>query len=143
MSDHVVFLDTAAKELDKIIAGNKTAILRGAMGRKMPYGRVFPDDTLYFIQNNGEALVRAKATVKAVFNSPKLSQEGSSKMLEENSDKLNLEPKQFNRFKGKRYLVVVEISNPEILSPFPVDKSNYGNMDDWLPVGNIENVKMA
>ncbi|GJQ61272.1 MAG: hypothetical protein SCALA702_03250 [Melioribacteraceae bacterium] len=143
MSDHVVYLDASTKEYDKIVDGVKTAILRGAMGRKMPYGRVFPDDELFFILNNGEGLVTAKAKVKSVFNSPKLSQEESIQILEENSVKLNLEPKQFNRFKGKRYLVVVEITNPEILTPFSIDKSKFGNMDDWLPVGNIETVKVA
>lgn len=143
MSDHVVYLDTASKEYEKIMDGIKTAILRGAMGRKMPYGRVFPDDELYFILNNGDGLVKAKAIVKSVFNSPKLSPEKSTQLLEENAGKLNLEPKQFNRFKGKRYLVVVEISNPEILTPFSIDKSKFGNMDDWLPVGNIETVKVA
>jgi hypothetical protein len=28
------------------------------------------------------------------------------------------------------------------IEPFPIDKSNYGNMDDWLPVEKIEDVRM-
>ena len=58
--DHVVFVDPKAEELEKLIAGTKTAILRGATGRKMPYGRVNPGDSLYLMRNNGEGLVRAQ-----------------------------------------------------------------------------------
>lgn len=29
----------------------------------------------------------------------------------------------------------------EKIAPFKIDKSEYGNMDDWLPVENIEKVK--
>ena len=51
--DHVVYLDTKAKELDKIGSGDKTMIIRGATGRKMPYGRVNAGDVLYLIENDG------------------------------------------------------------------------------------------
>ena len=46
MADHVVYLDAKAQELSRIISGEKTMILRGAAGRKMPYGRVFEKDVL-------------------------------------------------------------------------------------------------
>jgi len=37
---------------------------------------------------------------------------------------------------------LIEIKELEILDPFPIDKRDYGNMDDWLPVGDINNVKI-
>ena len=46
--DHVVYLDAKAKELDLLISGEKGMIIRGATGRKMPYGRVNTGDVLYF-----------------------------------------------------------------------------------------------
>lgn len=42
---------------------------------------------------------------------------------------------------GKRYLVLIELKKIEEVKAFEIDKSNYGNMDDWLPVGKIESVK--
>ena len=47
--DHIVYLDAKAGELDKLLSDNKTMIIRGATGRKLPYGRVSIDDVLYFI----------------------------------------------------------------------------------------------
>jgi hypothetical protein len=46
--DHVVYVDAKAKELEELIAGTKTMIIRGATGRKLPYGRVNMGDILYF-----------------------------------------------------------------------------------------------
>ncbi len=71
--DHVVYLDAKADELEKLANGTKSMILRGATGRKMPYGRVSPGDVLYFIKNNAEGLIRATAMVQSVFNSDKFN----------------------------------------------------------------------
>ncbi|KAA0207216.1 MAG: hypothetical protein OZ913_09930 [Ignavibacteriaceae bacterium] len=139
--DHVVYLDAKANELEKLLDGSKTMIIRGATGRKLPYGRVNQDDTLYFINNNAEGVVKAKATVNNVFNSDKLSPEESVALVEENQSELNLSGNQIKKWAGKRYLVLIELKKIEEVKAFEIDKSNYGNMDDWLPVGKIESVK--
>jgi hypothetical protein len=140
--DHVVYLDAKAKELDLLISGEKSMIIRGAAGRKMPYGRVNTGDVLYFINNNAEGVVRAKANVISVFNSEKMSKEESTQLIESNQNRLQLTPQQFKRWAGKRYLVLIEVSQFEEIAPFEIDKSDYGNMDDWLPVEQIEKVKL-
>lgn len=139
--DHVVYLDAKAKEMEKLLGGKKTMIIRGAAGRKMPYGKVNVGDVLYFINNNAEGLIKAKASVKSVFNSEKMSKVESSKFLVGFQDKLQLTKTQFNRWAGKRYIVLIEVDEVESVEPFPIDKSDYGNMDDWLPVENIESIK--
>ncbi len=140
--DHVVYIDYKAKELDNIKSGKKTKIIRGAMGRKLPYGRVNKNDTLYFIENKGDGLVKGKAIVENVFNSEKLSKEESIALVEHNQDKLLLDAGLKKRFSGKRYIVLISIKDVEEVKPFKIDKSEYGNMDDWLPVENIENVQV-
>ena len=139
--DHVVYVDAKARELEKLLAGEKTMIVRGATGRKLPYGRVEPDDCLFFIENNGEGIVRASATVSTVFNSDKLSEEQSAALLKSSQSKLKLNPEQTRRWSGKRYLVLIEVTQPRAIDPFAIDRSAYGNMDDWLLVENIENVR--
>ena len=51
--DNVVYLDYKAKELENLKSGQKTMIIRGAMERNFPYGRVNKSDILYFIENRG------------------------------------------------------------------------------------------
>jgi hypothetical protein len=139
--DHVVYLDAKANELGKLVAGQKSMIVRGAAGRKLPYGRVNPADRLFFIQNNGDGLVRASAVVSGVINSDKLTEEQSRNLLEVHQTKLCLTSDQIKRWAGKRFLVLIEIEKVCTLEPFTIDRSEYGNMDDWLPVGDIERVK--
>lgn len=140
--DHVVYTDFKAKEMESIIDGSKTMIIRGAAGRKMPYGRVDNGDILYFINNNAEGLVKAKAVVKNVLNSDKMSKEESIKLVDENMKKLKLSDKQHSKWAGKRYLVLIEISDVETVEPFKIDKSGMSNMDDWAPVDSINNIKI-
>lgn len=140
--DHVVYLDYRSKELENIVNGWKTMIIRGAMGRKLPYGRVHKSDVLYFIENKGDGLVKGKAIVDEVFNSEKLTKEQSIELVEQNQDKLLLNPALKKRFYGKRYLVLITIKDFIKIEPFKIDRSEYGNMDDWLAVENIQKVKI-
>jgi hypothetical protein len=139
--DHVVYVDAKAHELEKLLVGGKTMIVRGAAGRKLPHGRVEPGDCLFFIENNGEGIVRASATVSHVLNSEKLGEKQSAELLKSSQSKLDLTPEQVKRWSGKRYLVLIEVTQVRAVDPFAVDRRAYGNMDDWLPVENIENVK--
>ena len=139
--DHIVYLDARAGELEKILAGEKTMIIRGAAGRKMPHGSVFENDVLYFVNNNGEGLIRAKGMVKSAFHSGKMEKEASQKLIHDNREKLRLTQPQIKRWAGKRYLVLVELENIEPLEPFSFSKTEFTNMDDWLSVGDIEKVK--
>jgi hypothetical protein len=141
--DHVVYVDAKAKEMDKLISGEKTMIIRGAAGRKLPHGRVNSGDILYLINNNAEGAIKAKATVKSVFNSDKMSKEESVAMVEQNQNKLQLTAAQLKRWAGKRYLVLIDVEDVVGIEPFAIDKSDYGNMDDWLPVDEIDNVKIG
>ena len=138
---HVVYVDARANELDALITGTKTMVVRGAAGRKLPYGRVFVNDTLYFIKNDGEGKVQAKAIVADVFQSEKMTEDESISLIEKNQDKLRLTEKQYKRWSGKRYLILIQVDKVDVIDPFVIDKSNYENMDDWLPVGNIDEVR--
>ncbi|WP_372947056.1 hypothetical protein [Mariniphaga sp.] len=139
--DHIVYLDARAKELENLENGSKTMIVRGAMGRKLPYGRVHVSDVLYFAENNGDGLIKGKAQIKRVFFSEKLTKNESEKVVAENQSKLRLNSGLLKRFAGKRFLTLVEVEKFENLSHFKFNRSDFGNMDDWLPVENIEKVK--
>ncbi len=139
--EHVVYLDAREKELDKLLGGEKKMIIRGATGRKLPYGRVYPGEVLWFIENSGNGFVRCCGTVKEVFNSEKLTEQESQNIVSNKQSMLCLTPNQIKRWGGKRYLVLISVENVQEVTPFAIDRSGYGNMDDWLPVENIEHIK--
>lgn len=141
--DHIVYLDYKAKELNNLISGTKTMIIRGAMGRKFPYGKLQKDEVLYFIENNGDGLVKAKAVIAEVYNSEQLTKEESEQLIEKYQNKLLLDKGMLKRFSGKRYIVLITLKDFREIEAFKIDRSEYGNMDDWLPVGNINEVRLV
>lgn len=137
---HLVYCDNTGKKgektLDKILAGTKTMVVRGAAGRKIPHSRVFNGERLYFMEK-GSASISATAIVKSVENYVKLSDEEIGKTLEANQSKLNLSEKQKLRW-HKKCLCLVEFENVEKITPLSFD--HQGNMDDWLIIERIEDV---
>lgn len=137
---HLVYCDNAGKKgervLDKILAGTKTMIVRGAAGRKIPHSRVFEGERLYFIEK-GSAEITTTAIVKEVQNFVKLSDEEITKTLADNQSKLNLSDKQKARW-HKKCLCLVEFENVKEISPLAFE--HQGNMDDWLIIEKIEDV---
>lgn len=137
---HLVYCDNAGKNggkvLEKILAGTKTMVVRGAAGRKIPHSRVFEGERLYFMEK-GTASITATAVVKNVQNYVKLSENEIIKVLEENQDKLNLSEKQKERW-HKKCLCLVEFEKVEPINPLAFD--HQGNMDDWLIIEKIEDV---
>ena len=136
--DHVVCLDAGARELENLVNGNKSMILRGADVRDLPYGTVNEGDKLYFITSAGEGEVKARATVSNVFKSGKLSVEESFETIIRNQDKLQLPDNQFDRLAGKKYLVLIGISDIEEIEPFRINRTGFTYPDDWFPIGNID-----
>ena len=139
--DHIVYLDKQSNELQNLIDGSKDIILRGATGRKLPYGRCNVGDNLYFVNNNGEGFVKAKAIILDVEFTNQLSKEESEKIVDSLQDRTKLHTKALKRFRGKRYLSIIKVASVEEVEPFQFDKSNFSNMDDWLPVGEINSIK--
>lgn len=139
--DHVVYLDSRANEIKGLLDGSKSMIIRGAAGRKIPHGRVHEGDVLFFINNNAEGQVRAKGVVSSVFNSAMMSEDESVALVKKHQESLRLTDKQFSRWAGKRYIVLIGVKDVTEIEPFAIDKSNFGNMDDWLLVEKIDTVK--
>ena len=137
---HLVYCDNAGKKggkvLDKILAGTKTMIVRGAAGRKIPHSRVFAGERLYFMEK-GSGEVTATAIVKDVQNFVKLSDEEIIKALADNQSKLNLSDKQKVRW-HKKCLCLVEFEDVREIAPLAFE--HQGNMDDWLILEKIEDV---
>lgn len=137
---HLVYCDNTGKKgehvIDKINAGTKTMVVRGAAGRKIPHSRVNVGETLYFMEK-GSALITTKAVVKDVQNYLKLSEEEITNTLDSNQEKLNLTEKQKERW-HKKCLCLVEFEAVEPIEPLQFD--HQGNMDDWLIIEKIEDV---
>lgn len=137
---HLVYCDNAGKrgerELEKILCGAKTMVVRGAAGRKIPHSRVYPGETLYFIEK-GSGQITARAVVETVENHVKLTDEQIEATLARCQPRLALTGKQKIRW-HKKCLCLVAFRQAEAIAPLEFD--HQGNMDDWLILEKIEDV---
>lgn len=133
---HLVYCDNKEKVLAKILINQKTMVVRGAAGRKIPHSRVFVGETLFFMEK-GSARITAKATVKSVQNFVKLTEDEIVQILEKNQQQLQLSEKQKVRW-HKKCLCLVGFCDVQEIVPLKFD--HQGNMDDWLILNKIEDV---
>jgi hypothetical protein len=136
--DHIVFLDSGSSELDNLLEGKKSMILKGGNLINPSYGNVMQGDTLYLADSNKEGKIRAKGIVAYVYKSGKLSVEESYEIVIRNQDKLQLPDNQFYTVAGKQYLVLITIERIEAIEPFQIEKIDLDQSDDWFSVGNID-----
>ena len=140
---HVVYTEAKAGELEQLISGEKTMIVRSASDKRVPYEKVEVGETLYFLRNNGEGLIRAKATVSSVFFSEKQTKVNSIELINSHQDQLQLTDDQLKRWGGKRYVVLVGVEKVIRLYPFDINKSKFGNMEDWIAIKDIEKIRIV
>jgi hypothetical protein len=108
---HVVYLDSNANELELILSGKKNMILRGAMSKKLPHGKVQIGDTLYFKESKGADCIRASGKVVEVVNSKALTREESFQLIDKFRFDLMLTVGQMKKYAGKRYLTLIQVQD--------------------------------
>jgi len=136
---HLVYCDQKAQVLQKLLEGTKTKIIRGATGRKLPYGRVNIGEALYFVETDGTKVIKGKAIVSSVYFSAPLTVEDSKNLILSEQPYLNLTDEQLKRWIGKKRLSFIEVKDAALLEePLIYDRKD--NMDDWITVESLEDI---
>jgi hypothetical protein len=138
--DHVVYVSRATKELDRLMTGDRTMLVRGSLGKKMPYGRVSEGDRLFFATGNGRNVVKAKAEVSSVFDSPKLADIEPECLLADHAERLQLSDVEMGKWSGKRFLTLIGLADFSPIVPFTIAARGSGEDDDWIVLENIDEV---
>ena len=138
--DHLVCTDDSAGELEELIRGTRTMIARGVGERSTPYGAVDSGDTLYFTRSSALGVVLAKADVVRVVSSGWLTEKKAVRHLSRYQDRLRLTKSELKRWSEKRYLVLIAVDSVIRMAPFTVNKAGFGRENDWLLVGDIQEV---
>ena len=140
VAEHLVYLNKEGKELQKLLAGEKNAIIRGAAGRKSPLGgRAKVGDRVYFVETGGDLLVTHRGIIENVIETEKMTPEESQQFVEQHQSELNLSKKQMERWAGKKFLAIYRIAELEAIEPFTYQRGK--NMDDWVITSSIEEIK--
>ena len=140
-AEHLVYLNSKAKELEKLLNQEKTTLIRGAAGKKSPLGgRAKLGDDIYFVETGGDMTVTHKGVISKVIESEKMTPEESVDFVKKHEKELNLSKDQYDRWAGKKYLALYEISDLKEIEPFVYNREK--NMDDWIITDDIDKIKL-
>lgn len=106
--NYLVFLDTRAGELEKILSGVKSMVVKGFNPLQPATRPVKPGDSLYFLRDNHECALRVKATVVRVLSFTNSTEDDLSHTLKELQPRLQLTEAQYNTWSVKQQVQLVE-----------------------------------
>ena len=136
----LVFLDTRAGELEKILSGVKCMVIRESDPAQPEGQPVKPGDSLYFLRNNDECAVRVKATVVRVWPYEDGQDEDLSHILKELQPKLQLTEEQYNYWSAKKHATCIEFEAAHKVPEFHIAPGRITDRTRWIAFEQIDEV---
>jgi len=129
--NHLVFLDAQAGELEKILSGVKTMLVKEFDPAQTTAHPVNPGDSLYFLRNKDDCAVRVKATVVRVLFFTNRLNEDLSQTLKAMQPRLQLTEDQYNHWSAKQQVLLVECGSAHKISVIHVAPDKITDRPDW------------
>jgi hypothetical protein len=130
--NHLVFLDTQAGELEKILSGIKSMVVKEFDPARSAGQAVRPGDNLYFLRNKDECTLRVKATVVRVLFYTNDVDQDLSHTLKEMQPRLQLTEDQYNHWSAKQQILLVEFASAHKIGVIPVAPNKTTDRSDWI-----------
>jgi hypothetical protein len=130
--NHLVFLDTQAGELEKILSGIKSMVVKEFDPARSAGQSVRPGDNLYFLRNKDECTLRVKATVVRVLFFTNRLDEDLSHTLKEMQSRLQLTEEQYNDWAAKQQVLLVEFGSAHKIGVIHVAPDKITDRSDWI-----------
>jgi len=130
--NHLVFLDAQAGELEKILSGVKTMLVKEFDPVLTSAQPLNPGDSLYFLKNTDECTLRVKATVVRVLFITNRPEENLSQTLKEIQPKLQFTEEQYNHWSIKNQLLLIEFEVAQKIPVIKVSAEKLKDQSSWI-----------
>jgi hypothetical protein len=127
--NYLVFLDEQAGELEKILSGIKSMLVKEFDPTRSAGKPVRPGDSLYFLRNKDECNLRVKATVVGVLFYTNRMDDDLSHILKEMQPRLQLTEDQYNTWSEKQKILLVEFEAAHKIDVIHVASNK---ISDWM-----------
>ena len=139
--EHVAIMKKSWGLTDKILTGQKKIESRWYSVKYKPWNSIKEGEAVYF-KDSGEPIeLKAK-----VIQFSDLTPQKVSKILEKYGKNDGLEqekiPEFFQRFKDKKYCMLIFLKNPVKIKPFKIDKTGFGAMSAWITLDSISKIRV-
>jgi hypothetical protein len=129
----LVFLDSHAGELEKILSGVKCMLVKEIKSSQSSLCRVSQGDSLYFLRDKDDRAVRVKATVVSVSSFINGLDEELPHALKELQPRLQLTEDQYNYWSAKQQVLLVEFDCAQKISVIQVAVDIVTDRANWIP----------
>lgn len=141
--EHIAIMRKSWGLTQKILSGQKKIESRWYSVKYKPWDSIKKGETVYF-KNSGEP-VRIRAEVGRVMQFADLTPKRVGEILDEYGKDDGIEPEKipefFERFKDKKYCLLIFLKNPTEINPFDIDKTGFGAMSAWITIDNTSKIR--
>ena len=133
LMNHLVFLDSSAGELEKILSGVKTMLVKEFDPMQTTAHPISPGDSLYLLRDKDDCTVRVKATVVRVLFITNRLNEDLSYTLKEMQPRLQLTEDQYNHWSAKQQVLLVEFGSAQKIGVIQMAPDKITDRSSWIP----------
>jgi hypothetical protein len=130
--NHLVFLDTRAGELERILSGMKTMLIKEFNPAQTTARPVRAGDSLYFLRNQDDCAVRVKATVVRILSFTNSLDEDLSHTLKELQPRLQLTEDQYAYWSARKQVLLVEFGSAHKIGVIHIAAHKIADRSDWM-----------
>ncbi|OHA93183.1 MAG: hypothetical protein A3H52_03085 [Candidatus Zambryskibacteria bacterium RIFCSPLOWO2_02_FULL_39_26] len=143
--EHVAIMRKSWRLTQKILSGQKKIESRWYSVKYRPWDCIKKGETIYF-KDSGEP-VKIRTKVRKVIQLSDLTPKKVRKLLNKYGKNDGLEKEKivefFERFKDKKYCILIFLKNPQKIKPFDLDKTGFGAMSAWLTIDDVSKIKIT
>jgi hypothetical protein len=129
--NHLIFLDAQAGELEKILSGVKTMLVKEFDPAHPLAHPLNPGDSLYFLRTN-ECALRVKATLVRVLFFTNHPDENLSQTLKEMQPKLQLTEEQFNHWSTQKQVMLIKFDAAQKIPVIKIAPEKFKDRSNWI-----------
>lgn len=140
---YLVFLDRRAGELEKILSGIKTMLIKDLAPAQPTAQPVSPGDRLYFLRGNDECDLRVTATVVRVLPVTSDPGEDLAQILKEMQPRLQLTEDQYNHWSARKQALLVEFDSAHKIDVIHAAHHKIMGRTDWISFEDLSLITEA
>lgn len=142
--EHIAIMKKSWGLTKKILNGQKKIESRWYKVKYRPWNEIKNGEIVYF-KDSGEP-IKLRAEVERVIQFSDLTPQRANEILEKYGSDNGLGeeriPEFFQRFKDKKYCILIFLKNPVEIKPFEIDKTGFGAMSAWITVDSVSKIRV-
>lgn len=143
LMEHVAIMKKSWKLTQKILSGEKRTESRWYSQRRAPWDKIKAGETVYF-KDSGEP-ISIRAEVEKVLQFADLTPDKIKDIIEKYRNDIKIEntAEAFERYKNKKYCILVFLKNSDKIEPFQISKKGFGMMSAWISVPSVDIIRIS